>query len=77
MLTYGTTDDSNRSIPFADPVHSTTCIRIQDTETYAATASAHPSFLTVEDAALVNCPILLLPSKDEADLVRSIVVLFC
>jgi len=40
----------------------------QDAEVFRATASAHPSFVTVEDAALVNCPILLLPSKDEADL---------
>ena len=42
----------------------------QDATTYGASASAHPSFLTVEDAAVVNTPILLLPSKDEADLVR-------
>ena len=35
----------------------------QDASTYSATASAHPSFLTVEDAAVVNAPILLLPSK--------------
>lgn len=44
----------------------------KDGATYGATASAHPSFLTVEDAALVNAPILLLPSKDEADLVRAV-----
>jgi len=35
---------------------------------FEASAAAHPSFLTEEDAEVVNCPILLLPSKDEADL---------
>lgn len=36
---------------------------------FSATASAHPSFLNNDDAAKVTIPILLLPSKDEADLV--------
>ena len=40
----------------------------EDVGIFQATAAAHPSFLTVEDAKVVNCPILLLPSKDEADL---------
>ena len=37
-------------------------------EGFGASAAAHPSFLKEEDAKVVNCPILLLPSKDEADL---------
>lgn len=35
---------------------------------FKAVASAHPSFLAVEDAQALTCPVLLLPSKDEPDL---------
>ncbi len=35
---------------------------------FSASATAHPSFLTVEDAKKLKSPILLLPSKDEPDL---------
>lgn len=36
--------------------------------TFSATATAHPSFLSVDDAKKLKSPILLLPSKDEPDL---------
>ncbi len=35
---------------------------------FKVVASAHPSFLTVDDAKALTSPVLLLPSKDEPDL---------
>lgn len=43
---------------------------VSDGTTYAGAAFIHPSLFATEDAKLVQAPVLLIPTKDEADLVR-------
>jgi hypothetical protein len=46
-------------------------IQLSSEDSYYSCASLiHPSFFTVDDAKVAQAPLLLIPSKDEADLVN-------